>query len=418
MDVAIIQFPGSNCERETMLAVKRCGMNPVEVLWNQPAKQWQDCAGFIIIGGFSYEDRSRAGIIAALDPIMTVLKAQSNLGKPILGICNGAQILVESGLIPGFQNYAVHMALTDNQRIKEGKVVGAGYYNAWVHLKPSKNHRANAFTRYLNNDSVLRIPIAHAEGRFVIPPHIMSAIESNHLTVFQYGTEEGDIVDEFPINPNGSINNIAAMTNLAGNVLAIMPHPERTPIGDPLFLSMRDYMASNPQGLPPQFLDPIPSEGLFINDFVKSPNTHELIIELMIADNHALSVESTLRKKGIMARIKRQIHWEIACPSEEMLKDILASHLLYNDRKEMIVKPQNKKPGEQTLLVRAKEDMLGRQTLQHLKEQAGLQDIKGIQHSVLWQIKTEPDRLEETLQCIIETGILFNPASHECFRYD
>src|SRR5579872_7303913 len=99
--IAIIQFPGSNCERETMLAVRRAGMTPVEFLWNESPLKLREMHGYIIVGGFSYEDRSRAGIIAALDPIMQELAAQSELGKPILGICNGAQVLVETGLVPG-----------------------------------------------------------------------------------------------------------------------------------------------------------------------------------------------------------------------------------------------------------------------------------------------------------------------------
>ena len=101
MKIAIVQFPGSNCERETMLAVRRAGMIPVEFLWNESHVKLREMDGYIIVGGFSYEDRSRAGIIAALDPVMQEIKAQSERGKPVLGICNGFQILCESGLLPG-----------------------------------------------------------------------------------------------------------------------------------------------------------------------------------------------------------------------------------------------------------------------------------------------------------------------------
>ena len=111
MKIAIVQFPGSNCERETMLAVQRAGMTPVEFLWNEPREKLREMAGFILIGGFSYEDRSRAGVIAALDPVMQEIKTQSALGKPILGICNGAQILVETGLVPGLEDNMLGMVL-------------------------------------------------------------------------------------------------------------------------------------------------------------------------------------------------------------------------------------------------------------------------------------------------------------------
>src|SRR5947209_6317167 len=124
MRIAIIQFPGSNCERETLLAVKRAGMIPQEFLWNESTEKLADFAGYIIVGGFSYEDRSRAGIIAALDPVMQILRQQSQLGRPILGICNGAQILVEAGLVPGLESDKLGLVLTENKRVQQGHVLG------------------------------------------------------------------------------------------------------------------------------------------------------------------------------------------------------------------------------------------------------------------------------------------------------
>lgn len=244
MRIGIVQFPGSNCERETVLAVKRAGMEPVEFLWNGPKEQLVSFDGYILVGGFSYEDRSRAGILAALDPIMSIIKQQSDLGKPVLGICNGAQILVETGLVPGLSQNEIGMALTDNKRIQQGRVLGTGFYNAWVSVRLSAGYQLNAFTRHLKANDILRMPIAHAEGRFVIPPALLAEIEANGLNVFQYCDPQGEIIDEFPINPNGSINNIAAISNKNGNVLALMPHPERTTNGDAIFHSMRDYIAS------------------------------------------------------------------------------------------------------------------------------------------------------------------------------
>ena len=135
INIGIIQFPGSNTERETIMACQRVGMNPVDFFWNEPATKLSDLNGYIIIGGFAYEDRSRAGVIAALDPIIKQIKVEAGKGKPVLGICNGAQILVESGLVPGFEGHRVGIALTDNKRVKSGHVVGVGYYNTWIILR-------------------------------------------------------------------------------------------------------------------------------------------------------------------------------------------------------------------------------------------------------------------------------------------
>ena len=115
--IAIIQLPGSNTERETLMACRRVGLNPVEYLWNEPAAYLSDIDGCVIEGGFSYEDRSRSGVIAALDPIMKQVKIEAAKCKPVLGICNGAQILVESGLVPGLDDHRVGLALTDNKRV-------------------------------------------------------------------------------------------------------------------------------------------------------------------------------------------------------------------------------------------------------------------------------------------------------------
>ncbi len=168
MQIAIIQFPGSNCERETIAAVQRAGMDAVEYMWNESTEKLTACDGFIIVGGFSYEDRSRSGVLAALDPIMSVIKTQVALGKPLLGICNGAQIIVESGLL------GTGLALTQNKRVQGGTILGTSYYNAWVHLKRANESCPNAFNRHLSTDHILEVPVAHAEGRFIMSPDVLA----------------------------------------------------------------------------------------------------------------------------------------------------------------------------------------------------------------------------------------------------
>ncbi|MFH1853146.1 MAG: phosphoribosylformylglycinamidine synthase subunit PurQ, partial [Candidatus Neomarinimicrobiota bacterium] len=196
--IGIIQFPGSNTERETFMAVRRAGMEPLEILWNDPLDKTQACDGYIIVGGFSYEDRSRAGIIAALEPIMAPLQAEAEAGKPLLGICNGAQILVETGLVPGLAGNKLGLALTDNRRIRNGHVLGTGYYNTWVNLQLAVPPERTAFGRHLKIGDWITVPIAHAEGRFVTSDEILSALVDNDQTAFRYCDEQGNIINEFP----------------------------------------------------------------------------------------------------------------------------------------------------------------------------------------------------------------------------
>lgn len=421
--IAIVQFPGSNCERETMLAVKRAGMEPVEFLWNEPAEKLADFQGYIIVGGFSYEDRSRAGIIAALDPIMQSIKQQSQLGKPILGICNGAQILVESGLVPGLPNDVVGMALADNKRMRDGTILGTGYYNAWAFMRLSYEYQLNAFTKHLTPKNILHVPVAHGEGRFVIPPALLTEMLSNGQCVFQYCDLNGQIVDEFPVNPNGSIDNIAAVSNKAGNVMAMMPHPERTTQGDVIFQSMRDYIADGfVNQVAPLYYQNRPE---VIKEYTRDQAAYPLIVDLIITDNQARSVEKALQNCGISGSVKRYTYWEVQCDSPELFEKIKATEVLYNSRKENLldlttVIPRNESfprkslvPGDDEIafLVLAKEDMVGRQKQQMLVHHFDIQGIHSIKHGIIWQV--EKKSAEET----IHSHILYNPYAHDCYYY-
>lgn len=416
MRIGIIQFPGSNCERETILAVKRAGMEAVEFLWNEAHEKLRSLDGYIIVGGFSYEDRSRAGIIAALDPVMQEIKAQSETGKPILGICNGAQILVETGLVPGLENNKVGMVLTENKRIAHDKILGTGFYNAWVYLRLSEHYQRNAFTRHLSPKQILHVPVAHGEGRFVMSPALSQEIKNQGLNVFQYCDAAGNIIEHFPVNPNGSMDNMAAVSNKLGNVMAIMPHPERTLAGDPIFASMRDYIADEHkvESLPLYYY-PRQTE---IRAYRKQPANHECIVELMITDNHALTVQNTLHQMGIPVKVRRQVHWDIHCDSADTLERIKRSGVLYNERKEIELAPGEVKSGHAAVyLVRAKEDIHGKQKQQTLEDHFSIQGIHSISHGMLWQFEAEDAKLSELAARILSTNIIFNPYAHDCYQY-
>lgn len=416
MRIAIIQFPGSNCERETMLAVKRVGMEPIPFLWNEPKTQLHTMDGFIIVGGFSYEDRSRAGIIAALDPLMQEIKAQSETGKPILGICNGAQILVESGLVPGTENLKLALALTENKRVQENKILGTGYYNAWVHMRLAENYQRNAFTATLNKKKILRVPVAHAEGRFLMTQAVLQEIKMQGQHVFQYCDENGVIDEHFPINPNGSIENIAAISNKAGNVMAMMPHPERTKAGDVIFESMRNYIAKGCQSnmTTPLYYYPRTSK---MPRYTKPNGTHEWMIELIITDNQALTVQNSLQQLGFPITVKRQVHWEITCNDEKTLAAIKKTGVLFNERKEREVQPASHSFSSLSLLTRAKEDWLGEQKRQILQDHFSIQGVSHIQHGILWHLESKTVNINALLDDVLKTHILYNHYAHDCYEY-
>ena len=227
--IAVLQFPGSNCESETARALREVGLQAEIFRWNRPPEQIDAFAAYIVPGGFSYEDRIRAGVVAAKEPLMEALAEQAEQGKPILGICNGAQVLLESGLLPGLKPGRVEMALAHNYMTRDKHVIRRGHHCGWVNLRCDMEPTRTPFTHNMTRGETLPITVSHGEGRFISnDPDVIKALEEQNLVLWRYCDENGDLQSDFPVNPNGSYSNIAGICNPQGNVVALMPHPERS----------------------------------------------------------------------------------------------------------------------------------------------------------------------------------------------
>lgn len=217
---AIIQFPGVNCEYESARALATAGAAPTILRWNEAPERLADFDLFLLPGGFSYQDRIRAGAVAAKERVLDALFDQAAAGKPVLGICNGAQVLVEAGFVPGLAPGAVEMALAPNRMVGR-----SGYFADWSHLRV-----AAATPSWLSPlaGQVMPIPFAHGEGRFTSRrAGLFEALAAAGQIVLRYTGPQGEAATGWPTNPNGSALDAAGLCNPAGNVLAIMPHPER-----------------------------------------------------------------------------------------------------------------------------------------------------------------------------------------------
>jgi len=216
--VAVLQFPGLNCEAESARAVDFAGGAAEIFRWTRPAQELAAFDGFLVPGGFSYQDRVRAGSVAAKDGLMAALQDAAAAGKPVLGVCNGCQILVEAGLAPGREAGVVEVAVAPNRY--PGR---RGYHARWVVLEPVPGNRC----RFLEGAPLsLPVPIAHAEGRFTHEdPGFFTLLGQEGLLALRYAGVDAD--GRGTANPNGSLLATAALTNPGGNVLAMMPHPER-----------------------------------------------------------------------------------------------------------------------------------------------------------------------------------------------
>jgi len=204
MRFAVAVFPGSNCDADTYNGLKLLG-HDVTYLWHKD-RTLSDVDCVVLPGGFSWGDYLRPGAIARFAPLMDRIMEFANGGGLVLGICNGFQILTEAGLLPG--------ALLQNTSLQ--------FRCQWQFLKVQG--RNNAFTRHIQGD-LLKLPIAHGDGRWYAPNDVVDDLEKKGQIVLRYSDEDGNIVDT--ANPNGASASIAAVSNEAGNVLGMMPHPER-----------------------------------------------------------------------------------------------------------------------------------------------------------------------------------------------
>ena len=206
MKFAVILFPGSNCEVDCVHVIKEVLQEPVTTVWHKDTDLSQFDA-VILPGGFSYGDYLRCGAIARFSPIMEAVIAHAKAGKPVLGICNGFQILTECGLLPG-----VLLRNRSLQFICEDRFIRV-------------ENNQTMYTSLYSENQILRIPIAHAEGNYYADPETIAKLEAEDGVIFRYCDAQGNVTPES--NPNGAINNIAGIINEAGNVLGMMPHPER-----------------------------------------------------------------------------------------------------------------------------------------------------------------------------------------------
>jgi phosphoribosylformylglycinamidine synthase len=202
----IVVFPGSNCDHDCYYAVKDVLKQPAEFVWHGESRPGAVDV-YVLPGGFSYGDYLRTGAVARFSPVMEAVRAHAAQGKPVIGICNGFQILLEAGLLPG--------AMLRNENLH--------FVCKYVHLRTDSAR--TPFTRHIPAGKVLRIPVAHGEGNYFCDAATLKRLQREDRIVFRYASADGQTTPE--ANPNGSLDSIAGICSERGNVLGLMPHPER-----------------------------------------------------------------------------------------------------------------------------------------------------------------------------------------------
>ena len=206
MKFAVVVFPGSNCDHDCEWATRISGWD-TRMVWHKERELPEGTEAVVLPGGFSYGDYLRCGAIASMSPVMDAVKRFAEAGGTVIGICNGFQVLCESGLLPG--------ALLQNRDLK------FICDDVWLRVESTKARASST----LEPGEVLRIPIAHGDGCYFADEATLDRLERNGQVVFRYCDRRGNVTPES--NPNGSLRNIAGIRNEAGNVLGMMPHPDR-----------------------------------------------------------------------------------------------------------------------------------------------------------------------------------------------
>lgn len=332
--IAIPSFPGSNGEVDNVKTLKRCGFDCFIFRWNDSLEKLHDVDGYFFGAGFSYEDRGRSGMVAARDPLFRHMHEEALRGKVIIGNCNGAQVLVESGLIP--LGDGLRMSLARNAiRVPGGQWHSPGFLNEWVWITPSCATDRCATSGWTG---AMHIPIAHGEGRFVTrDPDLIAELRSKHQIAFQYCDAKGVVSSEPPITPNGSTMGIAGICNPEGNVVALMPHPERTEYGDPYFVSARRWIERYRDTRPLPCSEPAPSRQQHPAPPLQSLPIHqslpvEIFIDTIITNNEERTVEQAARRIEPSLRLKQYAY--IGLQSDRS-SELLGSLLFFNPQKQI-----------------------------------------------------------------------------------
>ncbi len=328
--IAVVSFPGNNCEVESIRAIKKAGMEPVYFKWNDSKEKLDGVSGYLIPGGFSYEDRGRAGMVSARDPVMQFVSEEAGNGKVVIGICNGAQVLVESGLIPLDQGLKMSLAwnVVDNKAV--------GFLNKWVRITPTCKKDRCATSDW---EGVMQVPVAHGEGRFTTKDKdVIEELKQNDQIAFSYCDMEGNVSDEAPICPNGAMFGTAGICNQAGNVIALMPHPERSPEGGKYFESMRRWIENKSAtetrtGLPcGEPVESRPAEDNEIKIEIRNPNETEIFIDTIIVNNEERTVEQAARRVVPELKLKQMKYLALG---DKDPKEVLSHLSLFNPNKEI-----------------------------------------------------------------------------------
>ncbi len=321
--VAVVSFPGNNCEVESMRTLRENGITPLYFRWNDDRAKLRDVDGYFLPGGFAYEDRGRSGMVAGRDPLMDFIAREAEAGKTVIGNCNGAQVLVESGLIP--LGKGLQMSLARNAIKTADGWRSPGFLSEWIWMTPACAADRCATSNWTG---AMHLPIAHGEGRFTTEDKdLLAELEKNNQLAFRYCDASGTVSEDQPVTPNGAVHAVAGICNAAGNVVAIMPHPERTKNGDRYFQALKLWLEKPRKS----YAHPVAAAAKPWTIADRSADGVELFIGTLIVNNEERTVEQAAQRSAPGLKLRQ---WKYLMLPESSVGKALSDLTVFNPRKE------------------------------------------------------------------------------------
>ena len=337
-------------------------------------------------------------------------------------------------MIPGLEFGKTEMGLAWNEWLNKGKLLGVGFYNDWIYIRSDVKQKRSIFNRF-SQKIIMRIPVANGEGRFTADSQkLIKDLIRHEQMVFRFCDEKGKITSDFPINPNGSVHNVAGICNPEGHVMALMPHPERTLNGQPIFDSMADFFSSRPKQIKSVPQKPVNQKNtsslhdISLHKVSRNPDIL-FLIELIITDNTEKSIEESLRRQGFKdVQLKRKMYYGIYSKGKNLktlAEKIIQSGELLNLHKEIptiyignkaysynkekaLVEKKSDTFGALSFYTAEYDNYFGKNLHKKLLKHFDKKDISKVEQGVFWSASVKkPERMED----LIKTHIFHNPYS-------
>jgi phosphoribosylformylglycinamidine synthase len=419
--VGVLPISHAEAVSEIMDAIAYTGMEPKALQWDEATvAELSALDAYVIIGDDTVDSTACESLVAVLHPLVLELKQQTQQGKPLLGIAQGANLLINSGLVPGLESEKVGMAIVTvcgDVEMRAGQSTES-LIPACMRLTPQ--YQRNAFTRYLTPKDILTLSFSQQSRSFVVSKALYAELQEQGQLLFQYCDTNGNHHLDQPFSQSDSVLDlvpqVAAVSNKAGNVLAVIPSVEMATSGEVIFSSMREYIENNLyRAVPPLHYYPRRS---VLQRYQQPLGARVCLVELLSENEKLKQLQNVMQQHGIAAEVRCYLHWEMQGVSEAEWLKLLKSGLLGRPDKENVKEALMADQNTGAILVRQKLEQYDHLKFGTLKPSVSLPDKTELRQGLVWEFEFQPSvDVTRMLEKIFILQVIAQPVVHTCLRY-